>query len=90
MFKSFYLSINNSLQRTKLRKNIYKLNKFDLDNNYFPHISLSYGNHQINEKNELISNLPKFNKPIRISKIALVEIYEDINQWKIKEIFYFN
>ena len=90
MFKSFYLSIKNSLLLTKLRKNIYKLNKFDLDNNYFPHISLSYGNHQIKEKNELIFNLPKFNKLIRISKIALVEINEDINQWKIKESFYFN
>ena len=90
MFKSFYLAIKNSLHLKELRKNIYKLNKFDLDNNYCPHISLSYGNHQINEKKALILNLPKFNKPIRISKIALVEIYENINQWKIKESFDFN
>ena len=80
MFKSFYLSIKNSLPLKKLRQNIYKLNKFDLDNNYSPHISLSYGHHRIQEKKELIFNLPKFNKIIKMSKIGLVEINQDINQ----------
>ena len=86
MFKSFYISIKNSLDLNELRKNIYKLNKFDLDN-YCPHISLSYGNHKIKEKKELISKLPKFNKVIRLSKVALVEVNEDINQWKIQKSF---
>ena len=90
MFKSFYLSIKNSLPLEKLRENIYKLDKFDLDNNYSPHISLCYGNHRIQEKKELICNLPKFNKIIRMSKIGLVEINQDINQWKIKESFDLN
>ena len=90
MFKSFYLSIKNSLPLKKLRQNIYKLNKFDLDNNYSPHISLCYGNHRIQEKKELIFNLPKFNKIIKMSKIGLVEINQDINQWKIEESFDLN
>ena len=90
MFKSFYISIKNSLPLKKLRQNIYKLNKFDLDNNYFPHISLCYGNHRMQEKKELILNLPKFNKIIRMSRIGLVEINQDINQWKIKESFDLN
>ena len=87
MFKSFYLSIKNSLSLKKLRQNIYKLNTFDLNNNYSPHISLCYGNHQIQEKKELIINLPKFNKIIKMSKIGLVEINQDIKQWKIVESF---
>tara|TARA_Y100001978_G_scaffold159871_1_gene145796 strand:+ start:182 stop:694 length:513 start_codon:yes stop_codon:yes gene_type:complete len=90
MFKSFYISIRNSPNLKELRKNISKLNKFDLDNNYSPHISLCYGNHLIEEKKELISKLPKFKKFIRISKIALVEISENINQWKIQESFDLN
>jgi len=90
MFKSFYLSIKNSLPLKKLRQNIYKLNKYDLDNNYSPHISLCYGNHRIQEKKELIFNLPKFNKIIKMSKIGLVEINQDINQWKIEESFDLN
>jgi len=90
MFKSFYLSIKNSLPLKKLRQNICKLNKFDIDNNYSPHISLCYGNHRIKEKKELIFNLPKLNKIIKMSKIALVEINKDINQWQIHEIFDLN
>ena len=87
MFKSFYISIKNSLYLKDLRKNIYKLNKLYLNNNDFPHISLCYGNHQIQDKKDLISRLPKFNKPIKMSKIALVEINEDINKWKIQQSF---
>ena len=90
MFKSFYISIKYSLQLKELRKNISKLNNFKLDNNYSPHISLCYGNHQIEEKKVLITKLPKFNKLIRLSKIALVQINEDVNKWKIEEIFDLN
>ena len=55
MFKSFYISIKDSINLRELRKNIYKLNKFDLYRNYSPHISLTYGNHNIKEKKFLIS-----------------------------------
>ena len=87
MFKSFYISIKNSRHLEEIRKNIYELSKFDLESNYLPHISLSYGNHEIKEKKILISKLPLFSKPIKMSKIALVEVDEDINLWKILESF---
>ena len=90
MFKSFYISIENSRNLKELRKNIYELKKFDLGNNYSPHISLSYGNHEIKEKKLLISKLPSFKKTIKMSKIALVEVDEDINLWKIIESFDIN
>ena len=50
IFKSFYISIKDSIHLKQLRENISKLNKFDMDNKYCPHISLCYGNHQILEK----------------------------------------
>ena len=87
IFESFYIKINNSKRLKELRKNIYELNNFDLANNYSPHISLSYGNHGIKEKKELISNLPELNKTIQMSKIALVEVNEDIDLWKIMKIY---
>ena len=90
IFKSFYISIEKSRRLKELRRNIYELNSFDLASNYSPHISLSYGNHEIKEKKELISNLPELNKPIRMSKIALVEVDEDINLSKILESFDLN
>ena len=87
IFKSFYISIKNSKYLQELRKRMYELNKFDLENKYLPHISLSYGNHEIKEKKILISKLPVFRTPIKISKIALVEVDEDINLWKILKSF---
>ena len=90
MYKSFYISIKNSRNLKELRNNIYELNKFDMENNYSPHISLSYGNHQIKEKEILISKLPEFDVPIEISRIALVEVNEDINLWKILQSFDLN
>ena len=87
IFKSFYISIQNSRGLKEFRRNIYELKSFDLEKNYYPHISLSYGNHETKEKKELILNLPELNKTIRMSKIALVEVDEEINLWKILESF---
>ena len=89
IFKSFYISINDSQDLKLLRKDIYDLNKFELKN-YSPHISLAYGNHDSNDKKELISKLPELNKPIKISQIALVDVDENKNIWKILKIFKLN
>ena len=89
-FRSFYVSIKNSRYLRDFRKKIYELNKCNFENNYLPHISLSYGNHEIKEKELLISKLPKLNKSIKMSKIALVKVDEDINLWKILEIHELN
>lgn len=87
MFESFYISIKKSENLNIFRKKINKLNKFDIKKNYSPHISLAYGNHQVDKKKELVSELPEFCKKIEISQIALVEVDEKINLWKILEIF---
>ena len=83
IFQSFYIPIKNSQRLKELRKNIYDLNDFELENNYSPHISLSYGNHETREKRKLIFELPALNKPINMTKIALVRVNENINQWEI-------
>ena len=41
-------------------------------------------------KKELLYKLPQLNKSIRMSKIALVEVNENVNHWKILESFDFN
>ena len=87
IFKSFYIRIKISKSLKELRRNIHKLKNFDLTYTYSPHISLCYGNHEIKEKQELLSKLPKLNKSIEMSKIALVEVNEDLKIWKILESF---
>ena len=61
-FESFYISIKNSENLNIFRKKINALNKFDVDKIYSPHISLAYGDHEIDKKHALISELPKFFK----------------------------
>ena len=90
IFKSFYLSINHTEQLEIFRSNISKIEAFDFKKNFLPHISLAYGNHKIKEKKRLISKITKLNKSIKISKIGLVEINDDIKNWKILEIFKLN
>ncbi len=90
IYQSFFVAIKDTENLQLLRKNIYGLNKFEFKKNYFPHISLAYGNHEIRDKKELIAKLPKLNKQLSISKIALVKVDEDINHWEIIESFQLN
>ena len=90
IYKSFYIQIKQSSHLKELRRNICELNNFDLENDYLPHVSLTYGDHSIKVKKELISKLPVLNKPIIMSRIALVEVCADINLWKILESFDLN
>ncbi len=88
IFKSFYISINNSKDLDNLRKALLRINKFNFEKEYKPHISLAYGEHKKNIKKELISKLPKLKDSIKMNKISLVEVNENINLWNILEDFY--
>ena len=82
-FKSFFIKTNKSIELNNLRNNIYNLSKFACKNDYDPHISLAYGNHKKNNKDILISKMPKLRKMILLSKISLVYVNEELNIWRI-------
>ena len=86
-FKSFFVLVENTKCLQDLRGKIYELNEFELNINYSPHISLTYGEHETNLKKQLISILPQFNKQIKISQIALARVDVNINSWKIIKRF---
>ena len=86
-FESFYIRIHISKELKKIRKDFNKLESFDLNKKYTPHISLTYGNHINQNKKSLISKLPEINRSIKISKIALVEVNEDNYLWQIRKTF---
>lgn len=88
-YESFYISIKNSEELNKLRMNIIKLKKFNFRRNYSPHISLTYGLHDTKEKEILTSKLPKLQKYLEISSIALVKVDENIKLWNIVKTFDF-
>ena len=82
-FKSFFIKTNKSIELNNLRNNIYKLSKFDSKDDYDPHISLAYGDHEKYHKDLLISRMPKLRKKILLSNISLVYVNEESNIWRI-------
>ena len=87
IFKSFYIDVNYSENLKKLRKKICSLKIFDVKESYKPHISLSYGKHLTNQKIDLISKLPKLKSSIKMTRISIVDVDENINLWKILESY---
>ena len=87
IFKSFYISINNTRKLNNFRQGILEISKSNFEKDYQPHISLAYGEHKKNIKKELILKLPKLKESIKITKLSLVDVNETINLWNILENF---
>ena len=88
-FKSFYLDIFNSNKIYNLRNEIIKFNKSNLNDNFNPHISLSYGNHEKDLKDILIKSLLGPKNSIMMTKLSIVDVKANINQWEILDSFEF-
>ena len=54
---------------------------------YFPHISLHYGDKDQELKTRATKQLKKFNNTFLLEKISLVEVDESISSWKILESY---
>ena len=87
IYESFYISINNSKGLKNLRKKLYSLNNFNSKEEFQPHISLAYGDHDMDKKISLISELPSLKNSIKISRISLVKVNENLKLWEVIESF---
>ena len=81
-FESFYIPIENSKKLIGLRNSIYRATKSNALQHFYPHISLSYGDHKKQIKENLISKLVVIKKTITIDKITIVDVNEDIFMWR--------
>ena len=81
-FESFYIPIENSEKLIGLRNSIYRAIRSNALHDFYPHISLSYGNHEKHMKEDLISKLVAIKKTITIDKVTIVDVNEDIFMWK--------
>ena len=88
-YRSFYIAVSNSKNLLYLRNKIIKKNKLLNCEIFNPHISLSYGDHLFHLKKELISQLPLLKNFINLTRLSIVDVDEQINQWKIIERFDF-
>ena len=84
-FQSLFLNIKENSNLLDLKTKIDDV--FQLDNkNYFPHISLYYGNAKKDLKIESVRNIKKTNEVI-LDKISLVSVDETIQSWKVIKSF---
>jgi len=88
-YESFYIPINYSLEIKKLRSNLHFIKKFPIENNFEPHISLAYGNHDLISKKELIDTLPNLDFSLNLSNLVIAKVDESIQQWNIIQKYEF-
>ena len=87
-FQSLYITIKKNHYLEALKKLIDK--EFNVKyREYFPHISLFYGNVPKVEKMKIIRFLTP-PKTITLNNISLVDVNENIEQWKIVKSFELN
>ena len=78
--KALYLQVDKTEPLVRLQKeidqylNVYRHYEFD------PHLSLAYGNLEINKSN--LENI-SFPETITFSSVVLMETPDDINEWKL-------
>ena len=82
-FESFYISLDESKDLNYMRNQIFIIQDVSPRFEFFPHISLAYGNHSEIDKIELKKKLPKIKKTLLIDKISIVDVNEEIKSWKI-------
>ena len=87
-YKSFYILIEELNNLKNLRLKLSKLNP-----NYYPyeiykpHISLTYGDHDLLTKKNIISKLKLFHKQITLNRVSLVSVNEKKKIWEIIQSF---
>ena len=86
-YKSFFISLEESNNLKNLRSEINRFYPFDLNGNYIPHISLAYGNHSKENKDQLISKIKNHPSKIIMNKISVVKVNEKKEKWDILKSF---
>lgn len=86
-YESLHIDVLNSKDLQDLVS--YLDNTFNIySENFYPHISLFYGDCLYSYKLRIIKSLPKLPKHLLLNSISLVYVNENIDLWEIQENFY--
>ena len=80
-FQSLFINVTENETLKKLKNSID--HSFNIDRvEYFPHISLFYGNADIVIKNKII-NKSKTPKHVMLDRLSIIKVDEEIKSWKV-------
>ena len=80
-FQALFLKVTKNNSLLKLKNSLDKWLELESEN-FFPHISLFYGNIEESKKQSSIESFLSPNEVV-MSKISIVDVNENINQWKV-------
>ena len=80
-FQSLFLKVEKNNSLLNLKKNLDIWLELESEN-FFPHISMFYGNIEESKKQRSIRSFLSPNEVV-MSKISIVDVNEHINQWKV-------
>ena len=86
-FTSFFIEIKKSSSLIRLRNDLRSSVQENVFSSFCPHISLTYGNFQIKEKNIIKDELGTLNMKFILNKICIVDVNEDKFSWNIIKTF---
>ena len=85
-FQALFLKIQEKKDLLELKKFIDK--ELALPHiEYFPHISLFYGDQPEDKKNEVVSKISTLRGNFILDRISLVDVDEEARQWKVIETY---
>ena len=87
-FQSFFIRVKKDNNLIDLRNYLFNLKSFKNQSVFYPHISLSYGKHEILEKKKLVSNLPILRNYLNLNKLFIVKVDENKKQWQILDTLF--
>ena len=86
-FTSFFIEIKKSSTLINFRNNLRSSLQENQFSSFSPHVSLTYGNFPIEEKNIIKNELGDLNMKFILNKICIVDVNEDKFSWKIIKTF---
>lgn len=87
-YTAFYVGLEKSPELLRLRQDLIEAFGISGEQDYDPHASLYYGFTPENQKQVLLEQLPVLPGSVRLEKIALVDVDEDVDRWEILSTYF--
>lgn len=87
-FMSLFIEIKKTNDLLNLKNIFENLLKTQSNKEFIPHISLTYGYFNKNDKMEYVAKLDQLDAEFTLDRICIVDVSSDVPSWKIVKTFF--